>query len=1156
MKSLLYPLATVLALAGTVLDAQVGTATTYPVFGEANRWNHYETKYTEIYSQDVEGSLADLQILIPSVQITTNTQEVISGKQSIKLMGTQPLVSLVPTALNLEPGRIYVVQYDFKVLQASEQLGAIRAVFYSPVPIDGRVVFDVGGPLNLSNSPKQGTDTQSMRVPEQPGGVTVGFLGLGATVIIDNIRVFRQDPVLFPSSSRLWRTGFPRIFNYLLTDPTNISLMHNVALPEIERNLAAVDLITGVNGDPTFATGAWMKRLRDINPTLRMIPYQQAFMAQYLDRAPYWGSAGLNSLFNRTIKPEWFLFDTSGKPVFSPDFPQNVQMNHTPFAFKHDGIDFNQHLVKYLQTASLPPGLYEGFHFDQPEWYPNPLLADRNGRFPLMDTNLDGKADTQKELHDNWKAGFINFFKLAREKFGPYRLMFGNAGYIAQNPSLQTYLNGWLREIYSPYEVSTNGEWKTDDPSYWYQTQQAYQTSMRYVQAPSMTAFQYSGTGLGTPNGNVTANGYPDRRPFLEPRDYRRVRFGLASTLLDDGFFEYDLIDNTTIPLWFDEYAVDANGSATRDLKAKGYLGQPLADSAEVRTAERLVGLLDFETATPTNGMLTGPTLSVTSIPGVVLGGAASGIYDGTDLARAPYIAATNPSLLPLEGGKTYEATMDYMVLDYRPTTYKGFLAFGIQVNGEALTQGRANFQFLPDIDAPGQRGRLRVVAKIPQGQVGSLTAGFLDAGIVVVDNIRITEGGPGVWRRDFENGIALANPTPNPIFVAQSQIVGPLNRTGIRRIRGTQAPTVNDGTAVNTGLQLGPGEGIILLANRIAPAPMVAPSNVVTERFNDRIKVQWRTVSPYVAGYIVRYGEDPISPNQESVVTRHWNTTELNTLTPGTRYYLRVAAYDYLGNVGPFSQPVESATTGNSVSRPEFVLAAESSGVTQGAIVSLAGIGLSTSTLTAPSPTSLPLQLGTTRVLVNGVAVPLLSVSPTSIRFQAPWEIAGEYCLVHVVSGSVTSAERRMPLYPAAPELALNLDGTLRAFHSDNDALVTEDDPALPGEEIWIEAHGLGAVDRSPSNGTPAYALSNPKPLQAAELGIGGQAVKVEEAVLSRKDVGTYRLRVIVPAIQSTSKVTVSLWAAGIPSMDQVLDVLSVPFSFATAAHKTHPTR
>jgi len=45
----------------------------------------------------------------------------------------------------------------------------------------------------------------------------------------------------------------------------------------------------------------------------------------------------------------------------------------------------------------------------------------------------------------------------------------------------------------------------------------------------------------------------------------------------------------------------------------------------------------------------------------------------------------------------------------------------------------------------------------------------------------------PGVWRRDFEHGIALVNPTPQAVTVALEP--------GFARLQGTQAPAVNDGS-------------------------------------------------------------------------------------------------------------------------------------------------------------------------------------------------------------------------------------------------------------------------------------------------------------------------------------------------------------------------
>ncbi len=72
-------------------------------------------------------------------------------------------------------------------------------------------------------------------------------------------------------------------------------------------------------------------------------------------------------------------------------------------------------------------------------------------------------------------------------------------------------------------------------------------------------------------------------------------------------------------------------------------------------------------------------------------------------------------------------------------------------------------------------------------------------------------------WRRDFTSGIALVNPTASAVTV---QLGGTY-----RKIKGTQAPSVNDGTDV-TSVTLQPRDGIVLLkiAPVLPPADTTAP--------------------------------------------------------------------------------------------------------------------------------------------------------------------------------------------------------------------------------------------------------------------------------------------------------------------------------------------
>jgi hypothetical protein len=79
------------------------------------------------------------------------------------------------------------------------------------------------------------------------------------------------------------------------------------------------------------------------------------------------------------------------------------------------------------------------------------------------------------------------------------------------------------------------------------------------------------------------------------------------------------------------------------------------------------------------------------------------------------------------------------------------------------------------------------------------------------------------VWRRDYQGGIALVNPDS----VAHTVQLG----GAFRKIKGTQAPTVNDGSLV-TAVTLQPRDGIVLLRidPNSAPLAVLAASSTAVE--------------------------------------------------------------------------------------------------------------------------------------------------------------------------------------------------------------------------------------------------------------------------------------------------------------------------------------
>ncbi len=147
------------------------------------------------------------------------------------------------------------------------------------------------------------------------------------------------------------------------------------------------------------------------------------------------------------------------------------------------------------------------------------------------------------------------------------------------------------------------------------------------------------------------------------------------------------------------------------------------------------------------------------------------------------------------------------------------------------IRRSMPGYQEIVDIFSAGQTLDYLTIPGIVAGDSGKVTmpftvemAGYWElrffiangGGKMAIDNLRISRGGVGPWRRDFENGLVLVNPLRTTHIFSTAELGGLLHRTGIRRIKGNQAPEINTGQTVNAGLSLQPFDAIILLADPI----------------------------------------------------------------------------------------------------------------------------------------------------------------------------------------------------------------------------------------------------------------------------------------------------------------------------------------------------
>ncbi len=147
--------------------------------------------------------------------------------------------------------------------------------------------------------------------------------------------------------------------------------------------------------------------------------------------------------------------------------------------------------------------------------------------------------------------------------------------------------------------------------------------------------------------------------------------------------------------------------------------------------------------------------------------------------------------------------------------------------------------------------------------------------------------------------------------------------------------------------------------------------------------------------------------------------------------------------------------------------------GIAPGELISISGSGF-------PGPASnVGSSLATTwagaQVLINGIAAPLVYVTPTLISAQVPFEVANATTPVLSIQVVTKSAQSNVvtllqgPTQPGVYTIPAGGLGTAVAIHISTNQLVTANNPAVPGESLYAYVNGLGTVTPTVADGAPA---------------------------------------------------------------------------------------
>lgn len=390
-----------------------------------------------------------------------------------------------------------------------------------------------------------------------------------------------------------------------------------------------------------------------------------------------------------------------------------------------------------------------------------------------------------------WQAGSDTLANRLRRLSGPNVILAGNCAGSAH----QTVFNGWMREN---FPLQNGGTWYDNMLS---EPHGYFADEANFVQPVHNWIFS---AVLGAEGSQYTAE------------NARRVRFGLASAALGGGYGVFGPSDRNvrTAPYqawWYDEYAVDrATGRSSASLQHTGWLGQPLGAPYQMiwaGTNADAVTNADFETDVTTGwifGRFSPAVATVTRDASTSAAGAASAHVSITTASTVDWhVNLTTTSSIPMTPGLSYSVTFWAKASSPRVMPIVANRVGGGSLASRNVTLGTewTHYQIILQPNASGSANLVFFLG--------------MQAGDVWFDDVHFQQGATNLWRRDFQHGAVLVNPSDAALQVPMG--------ADWRRIQGTVAPFVNDGSVAGT-VTVGASDALFLLSTGtdvIRPAPI-----------------------------------------------------------------------------------------------------------------------------------------------------------------------------------------------------------------------------------------------------------------------------------------------------------------------------------------------
>ncbi|MDO8668797.1 MAG: putative glycoside hydrolase [Candidatus Buchananbacteria bacterium] len=255
-------------------------------------------------------------------------------------------------------------------------------------------------------------------------------------------------------------------------------------------------------------------KIRELNPDIIILAYTTANEVprerlQIMEP----GGTGLWHDLISGISPEWYLKTYQGENISY--WPGNLSMNQ--YVSDRSGNFYNDYLINFYTNKVLSTNLWDGLLFDN-IWNTAAWVN------PDMDMDGDGQKDSENKINQLWQVGNRIFFKNLRDRLGDKYLILGNG-----EGSYSEYTNGRMFEGFPEF---WEGGWVGSMERYFIVNAKGYQPRINIINADSDNTGQYTNSS--------------------------RMRYGLTSTLLYDGYYSFDWgTEKREDFWWYDEFDIN-----------------------------------------------------------------------------------------------------------------------------------------------------------------------------------------------------------------------------------------------------------------------------------------------------------------------------------------------------------------------------------------------------------------------------------------------------------------------------------------------------------------------------------------------------------------------------------------------------------------------